>query len=64
MASNAKGKAWTPGEIQRLRRLAGEGTAETAANVLGRTVAAVKLRAMRSGISFRPVQPAAMRPKG
>jgi hypothetical protein len=55
------GKGWTADEIQKLRKLAREGTAEATAAVLGRTVPAVRMKAMKSGISFRPVQPAALR---
>jgi hypothetical protein len=55
------GLGWTSGELQTLRKLARQGTAEAAATALGRTVSAVKLKAMRSGISFRPAQPAAVR---
>ena len=58
---NAKAKGWTVAEMQTLRRLAREGTADAAAEVLGRTVLAVRLKAMKSGISFRRVQPAAVR---
>ena len=60
-ASNAKGRAWTPEEVGRLKRLAREGSSESAADALGRTVAAVQMKAKKSGISFRPAQPAAIR---
>ena len=56
-----KVKQWTPAEVQMLRKLAGDATAEAAASILNRTVMAVRQKAMKSGISFRPVQPAALR---
>jgi hypothetical protein len=59
--TNGRAKGWTPGEVLRLRKLAREGTAEAAAGVLGRTITSVRQKAMKSGISFRPAQPAALR---
>ena len=58
-----KGRAWTFAEVQTLRKLAKEGTAEAAAGVLNRTAMAVRMKAMKAGISFRPAQPAALREK-
>ncbi len=55
------GKGWTFNEVQKLRKLAREGTAEAAAEVLGRTLFSIRQKAMKSGISFRPAQPAALR---
>jgi len=51
----AGGRPWTPDEVRRLRRLAREGTAEAAADALGRTLSAVRMKATKSGISFRKV---------
>lgn len=61
--SKGRIRGWTFGDIQELRRLARKGTAEAAAGVLGRSVVAVRMKAMKCGISFRPVQPAAVRAK-
>jgi hypothetical protein len=58
-----KSRGWTFAEVKALRRLAKGGTAEAAAAVLSRTATAVRLKAFKSGISFRPVQPAALREK-
>jgi hypothetical protein len=58
---NEKSRGWTFAEVQALRKLAKQGTAEAAAAVLNRTAMAVRLKAFKSGISFRPVQPAALR---
>jgi hypothetical protein len=57
------GKAWTAGEVAKLRRLSKEGTTEAAARALGRTTAAVQQHAMRTGISFRARQHAPSRKK-
>jgi len=54
-------KGWTAEETQKLRKLAREGTAEAAAAVLARTVSAIRMKALKNGISFRPAQPAALR---
>jgi hypothetical protein len=54
-------KEWTLADVQKLRQLAREGTAEAAATVLNRSVTSVRQKAMKSGISFRPAQPAALR---
>ena len=62
--AHGKQNGWTPDEVRKLRKLAREGTAEAAADVLGRTAMAVRLKAMKSGISFRPLQPASMREPG
>ena len=59
--SNGRTKEWTPVEVLRLRKLAREGTAQAAAEVLGRTVSSVRAKALKAGISFRPVQPASMK---
>jgi len=64
--SNAPGsdrKSWTSTELQALRRLAREGTSHAAALALGRTVLSVRQKALKTGISFRPAQPAAARLK-
>jgi hypothetical protein len=58
---NEKGRGWTFAEVQALRRLAKQATAEAAAAVLNRTANAVRLKAFKSGISFRPAQPVALR---
>lgn len=50
-------KDWSLDEVRKLRRLAIEVTAEKAAKALGRTASAVKMKAWKSGISFRKVQP-------
>ena len=66
MASRRSGsdrKEWTFAEIQTLRKLAREGTSHAAALALGRTLLSVRQKAMKSGISFRPAQPAAVRLK-
>ena len=63
LADSEKRKGWTLAEVQTLRKLAREGTAQAAASVLHRTVLAVRLKAIKSGISFRPAQPAALREK-
>jgi tRNA A37 threonylcarbamoyladenosine synthetase subunit TsaC/SUA5/YrdC len=45
---------WTTADLRKLKRLAKEGTPMTVvAKALGRTPAAVQMKAMRSGISFR-----------
>jgi hypothetical protein len=54
-------KGWTPDEVLKLRKLAREGSAKAAAAALGRSLAAVTMKAMKSGISFRPAQPVALR---
>jgi hypothetical protein len=59
--TNGKGNRWTTDDVRKLRKLAREGTAEAAADVLSRTVLAVRQKAMKCGISFRPLQPASMR---
>jgi hypothetical protein len=47
------GYPWTTGDLRKLRRLAKERTAVTAAAAaLGRTPAAVQQKAIRSGIAF------------
>jgi hypothetical protein len=59
--TNGKRTGWTTEDVQKLRRLATEVTADAAAGVLGRTVTAVRQKAMKCGISFRTLQPASMR---
>ncbi len=54
MANNRPGgRPWTIDEVRRLRRLAHEGTAKTAAAALRRTTSAVVAKAIKAGISFR-----------
>jgi hypothetical protein len=48
-------------EVQTLRKLGREGTAEAAADASERTVASVKIKTKRTGISFRSTEPAALR---
>ena len=57
------GSGWTATELAKLKRLAKQGTADAAAQALGRTAAAVQQKAMRVGVSFRPGQRAALRRK-
>ena len=57
------GKSWRKAELAQLTRLAKQGTAESAAKILGRTPAAVQQKAMRIGVSFRPGQRAARKKK-
>lgn len=59
--SKATGREWTLPEVQALRKLARQGTTAAAARALGRSLVSVRMKAMRLGISFRPVQPAALR---
>lgn len=48
-------RPWTLDEVRLLRRLARTGTAEEAAEILRRTQSAVRMKATKSGISFRKV---------
>jgi hypothetical protein len=54
-------KSWTFSEVQALRKLARQGTYEAAAIALGRTLPSVREKAKKMRISFRPVQPKAVR---
>lgn len=50
------GKLWTPQEIRQLSCLSREVTAEAAAAALRRTLSSVKMKALKTGISFRKTQ--------
>jgi hypothetical protein len=57
---NGKGKGWDTNEVLTLRRLARQGTAEEVAATMERTVMSVRQKAVKSGISFRRMQRAAL----
>jgi hypothetical protein len=60
-AKDRKAEAWSEAQVRALRRLARLGTAESATRSLNRTPASVRQKAFKSGISFRALQPAALR---